>query len=75
MAPIMPLGTSLAGSFASSAANGTPSTAKNNHIAKGKAAHTPYQPKGKNSFAPAASVTATLLAQAYEQAYNLLQIL
>ena len=41
IAAIIPLGTSLAGSFASSAASGTPSTARNNHIAKGNAAQTP----------------------------------
>ena len=53
MAPTIPLGTSTAGSLASSAAKGTPSIARNNHIPKGKAAHTPCQPKGKYSFAPA----------------------
>ncbi len=41
IAPIKPRGRDLAGSFASSAANGTPSTARKNQIAKGTAAQMP----------------------------------
>ncbi|MNC83405.1 hypothetical protein D3C75_1373290 [compost metagenome] len=41
IAPINPRGSDFAGSFASSAAKGTPSTARKNQIAKGTAAQIP----------------------------------
>ena len=58
MAPMMPRGTSRAGLRDSSAASGTPSTARNSHMPKGSAAQMPYQPLGMKSLAPQASVGA-----------------
>ena len=51
-----PFGTSVDGSWVSSAASGTPSMARKNQIANGKAAQMPTTPKGKNELAPAAFV-------------------
>ncbi len=61
IAAIIPLGISRAGSRASSAASGTPSTARNSHMAKGRAAHTPYQPKGSQMLLPPASSVAAIV--------------
>lgn len=54
MDTMMPLGTFFSGSVASSAASGTPSTARKNQIANGTAAQMPNRPKGRNDDAPAA---------------------
>ena len=58
MAAMRPRGRSRVGSRVSSAASGTPSTARKNQIAKGKAAQIPNQPKGRKADAPAASPAA-----------------
>ena len=52
---MIPRGTARTGSRASSAASGTPSTARKNQIANGKLAHTPTRPNGRNGDAPTAS--------------------
>lgn len=57
-AVMMPRGMSRLGSADSSAASGTPSTARKNQIPKTSAARMPALPKGRNSLAPAASVGA-----------------
>ncbi len=56
MPAMSPLGMSVAGSLVSSAASGTPSIARKNQIANGKAAQMPTYPKGRKSLAPAAFV-------------------
>ena len=53
MAAIRPRGMSFFGSRVSSAASGTPSTARKNQIANGKAAQMPCQPNGRKSDEPA----------------------
>ena len=53
MAAISPRGMSFFGSRVSSAASGTPSTARKNQIANGKAAQMPCQPNGRKSEEPA----------------------
>ena len=53
MAVISPRGMSFFGSRVSSAASGTPSTARKNQIANGKAAQMPCQPNGRKSEEPA----------------------
>ena len=58
IAAMMPRGMERAGSLVSSAASGTPSTARKNQIAYGSAAQMPISPNGRNALAPVASVTA-----------------
>src|SRR5680860_720101 len=57
MAAMMPFGIERAGSLVSSAASGTPSTARKNQMAYGSAAQMPTSPNGRNELAPAASPT------------------
>ncbi|CAM5369024.1 hypothetical protein STANM309S_04879 [Streptomyces tanashiensis] len=49
------LGIDRTGSFASSAASGTPSTPRKNHMPKGNAAQIPRRPNGSQEFDPKAS--------------------
>ena len=58
IAAISPRGMSRFGSRVSSAASGTPSTARKNQIANGNAAQIPASPNGRKSDAPDASVGA-----------------
>lgn len=51
------LGIDLTGSLASSAASGTPSTPRKNHMPKGKAAQMPRSPKGSQDEEPSAPVS------------------
>ena len=53
---MIPRGMSRLGSRASSAASGTPSTARKNQIPYTSAASTPATPNGRNALAPNASV-------------------
>ncbi len=54
IATMIPRGIDLAGSAVSSAASGTPSTARKNQIANGRAAQTPSRPNGRNVERPPA---------------------
>ena len=63
MAAIRPRGMSFFGSRVSSAASGTPSTARKNQIANGKAAQMPCQPNGRKSDEPALPGSGSMLVR------------